>query len=460
MNAYKAFVLFLVILSLLSCARLRTRTESDDQLTSFLARGEFAQALQKTDQFKEKEIFHQKDRVLYYLNKGLILHYQGDFKASNEQLEIADQTMEDLFTRSVSRAVLSLMLNDNVLDYTGEVYDNLYVNIFKTLNYLRLNDFEGAYVEVNRVNDKLRALDVKYGEWVDQLNQADTTGIKIERKALNYYENVFAHYLSHLVYRSWREVDNARISYDRIFRARSLYWQVYDFPLPEFLQLETHLDSTYLNIIAFTGRAPRKYPVGGEITTFENFMVVSDVSGRKETIALVLPGLPEGLHFKFSFPELRLEPSLVQRINIVVQEGPTTQLELLEDMGKVALYTFETKKNIIYFKTITRSLVKGLASLKAKEKLQDKTKTRDDSFLRKLINLSVDMVVDATENPDLRVCSALPRYCYSGEINLKPGVYQIQVLYYGYDNTLLYQETFSDFPVRRGLNLLETFYLN
>ncbi len=198
----------------------------------------------------------------------------------------------------------------------------------------------------------------------------------------------------------------------------------------------------------------------GEITTFENFIVVSDVSGRNETIALVLPGLTEGLHFKFAFPELRLEPSVVQRIDIVVQEGPGVPLELLEDMGKVALYTFETKKNIIYFKTITRSLIKGLASLKAKDKLQDKTKTRDDSFLRKLINFSVDMVVDATENPDLRVCSALPRYCYSGEINLKPGIYQIQVLYYGYDNTLLYQETFSDFPVRRGLNLLETFYLN
>jgi hypothetical protein len=188
--------------------------------------------------------------------------------------------------------------------------------------------------------------------------------------------------------------------------------------------------------------------------------VVSDVSGRKETIALVMPGLEEGLHFKFAFPEVRSEPSVVQRIEITVQDGVTDTLELMEDLGKVAEYTFETKKNIIYFKTITRSVVKGLAAIKAKDKLQDETKTKDKFIWRNLINLGVDAIFDATENPDLRVCSAFPRLCFTGEIPLKPGKYQIKVTYYGYDNTRLWEENHPDFTIKKGINLLETVYLN
>jgi uncharacterized protein len=453
-------IIYLLLLAILGCSRFRTRTEIDDELTTYLAKGEYTLALQKTDKFKEDEVYQKKDRILFYLNKGLILHYQGDYKASNEQLEIAEQAMEELFTRSISNAVKSVMINDNLLDYTGEVYDNLYVNVFKALNYLRMNNFEDSYVEINRVNDKLQALDLKYGDWVNQVNQADTTGIKIENKRMFYYENVLSHYLSYLVYRYWQEIDNSRISYDKIFRARNHYPTVYDFPSPQFLMTESSLDSTYLNIITFTGRAPLKYPVGGEITTFDDFIVVTDVSGRKETIAMVMPGLKEGYHFKFAFPEIRLEPSVVQRIEVILKNGPSTNLELIEDMGKVAAYTFETKKNIIYFKTITRSVVKGLAAIKAKDKLQDETKTKDNFIISNLINLGVDAIFDATENPDLRVCSTFPRLCFTGEIPLKPGNYQIKVLYYGYDNSLLQEENHPDFTVKKGINLLETVYLN
>ena len=460
MTFCRKIIIYLLVLVIFSCARFRTSTEIDDDLTSYLAKGEYTLALQKTDNFKEEEVYRKKDRVLYYLNKGMILHYQGDFKASNEQLEIAERAMEELFTRSISNAVKSMMINDNMLDYTGEVYDNLYVNIFKALNYIQMSDFENAYVEINRVNDKLRALAVKYGEWVAQVNQADTTGIKMANKRMFYYENVLSHYLSYLVYRFWREIDNSRISYDKIFRARNFYPRVYDFPAPQFLLTESSLDSAYLNIISFTGRAPRKYPVGGEITTFDDFIVVTDVSGRKETIAMVMPGLEEGLHFKFAFPELRPEPSVVQRIEITVQDGITDTLELMEDLGKVAEYTFETKKNIIYFKTITRSVVKGLAAIKAKDKLQDETKTKDKFIWRNLINLGIDAIFDATENPDLRVCSAFPRLCFTGEIPLKPGTYQIKVSYYGYDDTRLWEEDHPDFTIKKGINLLETVYLN
>ena len=148
------FVIYFSLL-LLACSSMRTKTEADSELAGDLAKGNFEQASQRVEQYRQKNVYQVKDRVLYYLNKGLILHYQEEYAKSNENLERADLVMEELFTRSVSKALLSAMMNDNMLDYSGEVYDEIYVNIFKALNFVGLDDFEGAYVEIKRLNETL-----------------------------------------------------------------------------------------------------------------------------------------------------------------------------------------------------------------------------------------------------------------------------------------------------------------
>jgi len=212
---FRHFVIFFLFL-LLACSSMRTKTETDTEITHDLATGNFEQASQRIEQYRQKKVYQVKDRVLYYLNKGLVLHYQKEYSKSNENLDRADFAMEELFTRSVSKALLSAMLNDNALDYSGEVYDDIYVNIFKALNFVGLKDFEGAYVEIKRLNDKLQQMDAKYGEWVDKWNDDDTTGIQIEKKATGFYEDALANYLSYLIFRADGEVDNARISFENI----------------------------------------------------------------------------------------------------------------------------------------------------------------------------------------------------------------------------------------------------
>ena len=157
---------------------------------------------------------------------------------------------------------------------------------------------------------------------------------------------------------------------------------------------------------------------------------------------------------------MKNQPSAVSKIKVYIDGNESAELELLEDIGKVAQYTFEAKKNIIYFKTITRSVVKGIAAHKAKDKLKEETKTEDNFILRNLINLGVDAIFDATENPDLRIWSSLPRYCYAAEIDLPPGEYDIRIQYIGRPNLLLTERIYSGYTVGHRLNLLESFYLD
>ena len=90
---------------------------------------------------------------------------------------------------------------------------------------------------------------------------------------------------------------------------------------------------------------------------------------------------------------MKSQTSAVQQIKVFIDGEEVAELALLEDMGRVADFTFQTKKNIIYFKTITRTVVKGIAAHKAKEKLKKETKTKDNFVLRNIINLGVDAMV-------------------------------------------------------------------
>jgi hypothetical protein len=295
---------------------------------------------------------------------------------------------------------------------------------------------------------------------VEEWNSQDTTGIKIERKPTSFYEDALANYISYLVFRADGERDNARISFEKAVKAWELYPEIYDYPRPALLQDEPVHAVTTLNVMAFCGQPPRKIAVGGEITTFNDYIIVSDLSGYKTRIGLFLPGLEEGWHFKFSFPDLKVKSSLVRNIKVLINGELYGTLELLEDFGNVADYTFQTKKSIIYFKTIARAVVKGIASEKAKKKLQEETETKDNFFLRNLINLGVDAIVDATENADLRSWTSLPQLCYIGEYELDPGEYEISIQYFSHDNLLIHETTYQNYSIYPNLNLLEDTYLN
>ena len=216
-----------------------------------------------------------------------------------------------------------------------------------------------------------------------------------------------------------------------------------------------------LNIIAFTGNAAVKQAMGGQITTYDNHVHISDITYREYNQIIPIPGIDDGYHFKFSFPVLREQPSEIALIEIAANGETVGNLEKLEDMGKIARSTFETKKDIIFFKTVSRSLIKGLASKRVKDKLQKETDTEDNFILKSLLNFGVDLVVDATEHPDLRCWRTMPGNCYVGEFDLNEGEYDIEIIYYNKNHLLVKREEIPGFQIRFGkLNLLESICLN
>ena len=175
------------------------------------------------------------------------------------------------------------------------------------------------------------------------------------------------------------------------------------------------------------------------------------------------PGVEGGYRFKFQLPRMELRGSDVQRIRVVADGQPLGELNLLENMEQVALDTFQVREPLIFLKTVTRTIVKGIAAQRGKEQMQE-AGANSGSMLGLAAGLigsvATDVAVDASEQADLRVSRYFPAYAYVGEWVVEPGTRTIEVEYYG-SNGLLRVENIGPVDIQPGqLNFVTSFHNN
>ena len=452
----KSKIAVFLLLTLVGCSSFYTNTEFYQPILSSLKQGDYNQAVQKVFEAEIEDEYADKDKLLLHLDKAMLLHYQGNYQQSNNEFDKAERIIEELYTKSISKAAASMLANDNALDYSGEVYENLYINIFKALNYINMNMFDEAFVEANRVNVKLREYDLYYEEMISDLNSSEDAKIEIDSTQLDYYNNVLANYISHIIYRADGEYDNSRIALEKLNDAWVTYKDVYNFEKPQAVKETTSERMTFLNVLAFAGNGPDKKPIGARITTFDGFVTISDPTNFYVD-AIPFPGIKYGWNFKFEFPTIEEEGTEVYDIEVYIDSTYYGKLELLENMMSVAKKTFETQKSITYFKTITRAVLKGVSSSAAGRTLKKEIGSEGvGNIAAGLLNL----IVDASEHADLRSWRTMPGYCFVGEYDIDPGIYNIEIRFIGEDNKILSKRTYKDFRVKKGLNLVEAYHLN
>jgi len=461
------FPLPLIALALLlsGCAMLRTDKSHYAGTDTMLAQADYPAAIARIESERNKA-YTTKDRAVFYLDLGMLYHWNSEYEKSNEYLEKAERAIEDNFARSLTRSATSLILNDNVLEYAGEDYEDIYLNAFKALNYLALGQNDAAFVEVRRINNKLTQLESKYDKVAQKLNQAEEAQETFRPGKSYFQESALGRYLSLLLYRNEYRWDDVRIDLEKIDRGWKLQPDIYTFPEPDFSLETTKLvaPKARLNVITFSGLAPDKTAATFYVHTEQDLIVLAGTSENylgKQRLdglnVLAWPGIEEGYHFKFQLPSMHKRPSRVSRVEVVVSNGPSESLQQLESIENAAVETFGIKKPIIYLKTLTRAVVKGLASEQAKENMT-KGMGEGTAFFTRLF---ADLAIDQTENADLRVSRFFPAEASIREIHLDEGVYDVRINYYGATGALLHTDERNGVRLEAGrLNVLESFYLN
>ncbi|MDR2418355.1 MAG: hypothetical protein LBD79_04810 [Treponema sp.] len=387
-----------------------------------------------------KSIYRDIDAILYYLDRGMLTHYAADYGTSISLLQDGERAIEAAYTKSITQALGSYLLNDTTIEYGGEDYEDIYINVFNALNYYHQNKLDDALVEIRQMNNKLSFLSTKYGELTTSLQQqalADGANVPPNPDAVTQFsDSALARFLGLLFYRAIGEADDARIDGELLRVAFANAPHVYSYPLPASLAGDEELaipqGKARLNVIGFSGLSPIK---------------------QEQTLRI--PLLISYNYIKIALPEMLSRRSVVSRIQVEVKGGPRFELELLEDIDAVAKETFKQKQNLIYLKSVIRATVKGVgaATLDVLARESDDAST---GLMLGMLGLGAQIFAEASEQADLRVSRYFPSKALVGGVNLEPGIYDLRINYYTANGGLIASFNKEQVPVLENkLNLVE-----
>lgn len=425
-NFLGAFLL-LSVLSLSSCA---TYYEKNLKFQESFVQGEF----EKADKLlgDPEKASEGRNRLLFFLHKGVVLHMLERYEESNSYFEQAYIFLED-YKKSYGMEALSLVSNSSIKTYIGEDHEKVLLHYYKALNYLKLNQPNSALVECKRLNIKLQALNDKY-----------------EGKKNRYKNDAFAHLLMGIAYDMDKDVNNAFIAYRNAYNAyKNSYSPDFSVDIPVQLKQDL-LRTAYLNgfteeLRFYEKEFETKYVYsrgeGGELIFFwhnglgpvksewsVNFTIVKGEGGEaffvNEELGLRFPyrhedkdedgkGLGDLKIVRVAFPKYLIRPTVYQYAQL--QKGEAVYpLEKAEDIQAIALSVLNDRMLREFATSITRLALKQSAEEALREENQEA------GMLLSVFNA-------ATEKADTRNWQTIPNSIYYSRIPLELGSNKISL---------------------------------
>lgn len=178
---------------------------------------------------KDKKAGEGRNRLLYFMKKGVLLQMMGQYEESNKYLEQAYIFVED-YRKNYSLEALSLISNPTVKTYPGEDHEKVLIHYYKALNYLKLRQPGKAIVEAKRLNNRLNLMNDRY-----------------ENRPNRYADDAFAHIIMGIAYEMDGDINNAFIAYRNAYNTyRKSYSSDFGVTAPEQLKQDL-LRTAYLN---------------------------------------------------------------------------------------------------------------------------------------------------------------------------------------------------------------------
>lgn len=141
-----------------------------------IANGEYKKAAEFTESEIDKDDLYARNNLLWYLESGSAYFYAKDnnrsIKAFNTCENLMKHYREQILAKDITETLVSTLLNDTTRPYIGTEYDGVMTNTYKAIDYLALNDRNGARVEFNRAIDRQRRAIIFFNEMLHKEKQA------------------------------------------------------------------------------------------------------------------------------------------------------------------------------------------------------------------------------------------------------------------------------------------------
>lgn len=361
-----------------------------------------------------QELFQKKaksnDAALYLLEKARLEQANQQYDASKQTFENAFALLDEQNNKATISAsklgfkALSLVTNDSVSPYKIPEYEQVLAHVYQAINYLALNNTEGASVEMRvaqriqreielthskeaeKAAAKAQESDAPPAEYDEALAGLDTIAGKVK----NTYQNAYAFYMAATLWEALGEKNDALVDYKK----------AYELQPNDFIKNDVkRLDTT-------TGKASAQYPV---IIFLEQGLVPQKISS---TLAIPTTNGLVNVSFASYDPATYVAPS---QIDVSVNGKTVANTALLTDIGALAVKTL--KENI------AANLTTQIARSTAKYAVQKELGNR----LGVLGQLAGNVYNTATEKADVRAWNTLPSNAQVTRLSLPAGSHTIQL---------------------------------
>jgi len=374
-----------------------------------------------------------RNGVLHALEAGTYYQFMQDYEHSREMFTLAEMQIRQyeerakVSVRDVGSNVKAAFASDLELPYKGWGFEKVMLCSLQALNYLFLNDLEGAGVEVRKADlrqkeeeenhqRELKKLEEEKGKQnvdnrsVDSVMANYAVLDDYAAKVVSSFQNAFTYFLSGVIYEASGNMDDAYIDFKKCYSLyktscveRKLMHLAQRLGDQSAVVAQTGPANTHEGD---TGQVEPSESGGGEVVVVYFVGRVPRLKGAK--FSLWTPGKNFNVAFPFYDPATFYSGENCLEIGIN-GEGVQARSESVLDF--VPIVTQSLKKRM------PGIIVRQTIRLLTKRSVEKETGKR----LGLLGKLAAKVVNTVTERPDLRGWYELPGAVQVAIVNVKPG---------------------------------------
>lgn len=403
-------VLICVALLCSACGAPSLRYKKD--VNRLIAAQDFKGAAALLDKDKKK-LYKEKDAALYFLDKAALLHDAQQPAQSDAALSSAQDVIDQLYAKSVTGALGTLLINDLTTPYYAAPYENALTFFYRGMNFLQLNNLSAALVEARKA--------VFY---LDHLRGAKSSG---------YRDDAFVQYFASLVFESGGQRDDARISRQNALNAYQRNgWPEPDFPVPP------NADKLgEILIFHYNGLLPllksQTMQVGWDKLLVWASSPAEGESVNPQVQNAIMAGLT-GRAVTVAYPVLEKQPYQVQTSFITADGLFMQNTQKVQDTSALVEDYLQERMPGLLFRLATRAVIKQTAVVQARHAA---AQAANDDTVGELAGMFVNFLGALSEKADTRQWFTLPAEVRLSRIFVKPGTHEIKIWFKdGYGNII------------------------
>ena len=383
--------------------------------------------------------------IPYQFELGLVAHYANRLAASSAAFDVGGDIAEDRYTKELKKELGSLVTSDKLRPYSATQYERLLSHYYRVLNYVYLNQLDGALVECRRATALINYF-------------------KGEDEKYDFFGTGFLAYLSGMLFEATGEWNDALISYKQAAEYYQNAAEKTGVEMPDdignaLVRLTRRLGFTdeferYRDQYGEPPEHPENY---GELILFyesgyvppkteEALMFPILKTDKVDDAEKFVPALikREGVVYE----EVRLEyllrvaiPTIGSHrprfagIEVAVGKQEPARGVRVEDVENIAIETFKAERPIILFRTLLRGVGKYLLFRQANKK-------------HEVLGIFTNLAGVLTEQADTRSWQALPNQIFMVRMPLPAGTHTLKLSFLDVNGQVRRSQPVPDIKIR------------